>query len=117
MMILNTQTGNFSFVLKVIFYGISILMTVIMLYLFPLSLKKKETKIKELCLDSFLLACIHLPRSLGLMALCFTLFQLFQLTVLFTMAMVSLFLVLGFSSFAYIQSIIIEKIIEKELNN
>lgn len=115
MMILNAQTGNFSFMLNAFWYGISLLLVITMLYLIPLSLRKTEENIILLFRDSFLIACIHLPWSLGLMFLSFILFQLFQINVLMTMSMLSVFMVIGFSVVTYIQSIIVESILNKEL--
>lgn len=116
MMILTTQTGIFSFILKAFCYGMSLLLIITMLYLIPLSLRKKEDKMMVLGRDSFLIACIHLPWSLGLMLLSFLIFQLFQSNVLMTMGMLSIFMVLGFSGFTYIHLIIVEKILNKELS-
>ena len=116
MMVINTQIGVSSFVLKAFFYGMSLIIVMTIFYLIPLSLRRKKTNLLTLFKESFLIACIHLPWSLGLMFLSMVLLHLFQLNVLMTMALLSLFMVLGFSCVTYIQSMVIEPLLNKELN-
>lgn len=115
-MILNIQTGSFSFILKAFCYGSSLLMVITIWYLVPLSLRRNGKKLIILFRESFLIACIHLPWSFGLLFLSFIIVQLVQINVLMTLAMISVFIVLGFSVVTYIQSVIIESILNKELS-
>lgn len=116
MFVLQSQVGSLTFLFQAIYLGLGLLVLITCLYVIPLSCRKEEKGLMSLFKDSFLIACLHLPWSLGLLGIALVIFQLFQINVFVTMAMLSVFAVLGFSIVTYIQSLIVEKVLNKEIN-
>lgn len=114
LMLLKAQFGNTAFVIKSLCIGFAFIISIIYIYIVPISLRKKEKYI-NMFKDSFLISCLYAPWSLAILSLLFIIVQLFQLNGLTTMMVISFFVVLGFSSFTYVQSIIVERILNKEV--
>ncbi|MDT2613487.1 YesL family protein [Enterococcus dongliensis] len=107
-LIINLSHKNFSYNLKVLYFGIGILLLVTLFHAIPMSLGYKKS-LKHLIKESFIAASLNLVPSFILLAGAFVLSILFNISVLVTMALFSFFLVIGFSWVTYFHVLLIEQ--------
>ena len=112
LIIIETGEGQIFLLFKALCYGGGLVLLIIFLYLIPMSIKFDQS-IKVLFKKSFLMACLNLPGSFFLAGIVLVMSQLFQATIVMMMAMVSVFLVLGFSVFTCVQLLIVERFLKK----
>lgn len=108
-MIINAYANE---IVQAILYAGSFFLFTLLFYSVPVSVKYKGTLYFTLKQSLFLLF-LHIKRSLVIVLLSFLLFELFKISLGITMAMISIYIVIGCSLVAYFQLIMVDSTVQK----